>query len=188
MDIERLEALLATLREAAIVQGAQIRAELDAIRQHMHDRRQLPAVGAMLEAIARGKRFRLAGYGSFDQLLRTELGISRVTAHRWRKAAKALDADTIRELGVVAAYERAQRAERPTRAKRAKPAERGAAARSPRKVHAAPDAAAVAEAQQLLARLRRRGLRGASVAVVMRGGEAFVRLDMPAAALRRVRL
>lgn len=177
-----METLLATLREAASAQGAQMRAELDAIREGMHDRRQLPAIGLALEEIARSRRFRVAGYSSFDAMLRTELGISRGTAHRWRKAAKALDAETIQELGVVAAYERAQRAGRTKRAKKS-------TERKPRKrVAARPDAAAVKEAQQLLARLRRRGVRGASIEVTVRGGETFVRLDLPAAALRRLSL
>ena len=137
---------------------AQARARLDAmldfIRTHRRDPRRAHDVGLLLDEIARKRLQRLHGHTTFEALVRTELGISRVTAHRWRAAARE-----------------AARA----------PRER--AARETKRVSKRYQKAyqkVVREARALASRLRRRGARDVRVEVFEKDGEPMLRIELPA--------
>jgi hypothetical protein len=149
------------LRDQLEIARAELRTLLDTVRAAQRDRRRLRAAGLALERIASEKLHRLLGHPTFAALLAAELGMSRVTAHKWRAIARALDAATIAELGVEAAYARVRRAVAKKRA------------RDPED-----------ELRALLSRLRRKGVVGAKAELVTRRGKRFVRVLIPASSCR----
>lgn len=79
----------------------------DELTRALHDPRRAREAGAALDAIARGKRYRLLGHATFDAFVRG-LGISRPTAHRLRTLARAPQSLDIPRRGKTAAYEAAR--------------------------------------------------------------------------------
>ena len=80
---------------------------VEGLERSLRDPRRARKAGAALDAIARGKRYRLLGHATFDDFVRS-LGISRPTAHRLRTLARAPASLDIPRRGKTAAYEAAR--------------------------------------------------------------------------------
>lgn len=163
---ERLEALIAEARAALPAKRAHFESLLARVREAKHDGRRVHDAGLALEEIAGARLYRIAGYRSLPAMLAAEIGISRTTAHRWRAIARGVDPAEATDLGTRAAYD----------------AVRPGAPEKPRITRR--DEERIALAQRAL---RRRGIQGARVEVVMRGGEKLLRIDVPIADADRLR-
>lgn len=103
---DRADAVLASAR--AVLPGAQrcFALLVASLAAQLRDERRGRDVGAILEAIAEGKLYRLGGHRTFESFVRTALGISNPTAHRLRALARAPEPPPTRARGKTGAVGR----------------------------------------------------------------------------------
>ena len=120
VDLNSAEAALA--RAKASLAGAQtsFHVLVRSIVDQLPDPRRTRDVGRMLDDIARRRLYRLVGHANLDDFLRDSLGISRATAYRLRRIARAPGPDQIPQRGKMRAYEAARSAETRSRSRRSR--------------------------------------------------------------------
>ncbi|MBN8613607.1 MAG: hypothetical protein J0L92_23630 [Deltaproteobacteria bacterium] len=107
-DPEAAESVLSHAQARVVDARVDFEARVRELEGGLHDPRRAREAGRLLDEIARGKRYKLAGHRTFDDFVRDTLGISRPTAHRLRTLARAPESLAIPKRGKTAAYEAAR--------------------------------------------------------------------------------